>query len=191
MSGNVYSVYSAEGLDHQLRQSEIISNLVQPIFVPEQGEKPAGTMFRRHNFVVILSQDCDLLRDYESRVRGGEEILNEVLVYELEEAVTLRKRAALNSTLWKQIQPNNHERFHYLEPVPKETDLQCVGLPELLMDFRRYFSLPGREIERQLGLPSGARRRCRLEMPYREHLQTRYAFYCQRVGLPVPHTSPT
>jgi anti-sigma factor RsiW len=37
-----------------------------------------------HDFVVILSQDCDLLRDYESRLQSREEILNEVLMYELE-----------------------------------------------------------------------------------------------------------
>ncbi len=188
--GLAYPSYSTEGMDRQLRQSEIISNLTQPIYVPEQGEVPAGTSFRSHNFVVILSQDCDLLRDYEARFGDGQEILNEVLVCELEDAGTLRKRSGINSTLWKHIQPNNHERFHYLEPVPREADLGGVGIAELLLDFRRYFSLPAQEIERQLALSNGARRRCRLESPYREHLQTRYGFYSQRVGLPAPHTSP-
>ena len=71
----------------------------------------------------------------------------------------------MDTAIWKHIQPNNHERFHYLEPVPREADLGGVGTAELLLDFRRYFSLPAQEIERQLALSNGARRRCRLESP--------------------------
>jgi hypothetical protein len=57
----------------------------------------------------------------------------------------------------------------------------------MMLDFKRCFSLPAKEIYRQTALPDGAKRRCRLEMPYREHLQSRAAFYLQRVTLLLPH----
>jgi hypothetical protein len=37
---------------------------------------------------------------------------------------------------------------------------------------------------------NGAQRRCRLLVPYREHLQSRLAFYLQRVAIPEPHRLP-
>jgi hypothetical protein len=85
---------------------------------------------------------------------------------------------------WQPVIQNNNERFHFLADVPAALDHLGQGLPSLIMDFRRYFTLPGPEIYRQCGTTGGARRRCRLETPYREHLQHRAAFYLQRVALP-------
>jgi hypothetical protein len=59
----------------------------------------------------------------------------------------------------------------------------------MILDFKRCFTLPAHDIYRQINPSAGgsARRRSRLEMPYREHLQSRAAFYLQRVTLPLPH----
>jgi hypothetical protein len=164
-----------------LRQAEIISGLVQYEVNSATGEAPNVT----HEFCIILSQDCDLLRDYESRRAGNAAVLNGVLIYEAE--IIEQFRPKFNSGLWKPVRNNVDERYHLLEEVPVEKDLAGGGIPSLGIDFRRFFTMPSEEIERQCAAGGGAVRRCRMEAPYREHLQARAAFYLQRVMLPLRH----
>ncbi len=90
--------------------------------------------------------------------------------------------------IFKRIRQNKDDRYHFLEAIPPELDRQRQGLPQLIVDFRKYFTLPSDEIFRQCSFSKNpAMRRCRLEMPYREHLQSRAAFYLQRVMLPLDH----
>ena len=139
-------------------------------------------------YTIILAHDCDILRDYQSRAAGRPDIMNGLLIYELETEKEARADdrpgGKINSALWRQIEINNHERYHRLAEVPPESDNAGLGLPVLLIDFRKYFTLPAREIERQVRLDNGATRRCCLSSPYREHLQLRAAFYFQRIVLP-------
>ena len=137
-----------------------------------------------HEFCIILSQDCDLLRDYELRKNGAMPALNGVLIYEAASLDQFRDKIN-NSGIWKNIRINTHERYHLLEGVPAEHDVARRGLPSLGIDFRRFFTMPAEEIERQCARPDGAKRRCRIEAPYREHLQARAASYLQRVMLPL------
>jgi hypothetical protein len=138
-----------------------------------------------HPYSVILTQDCDLLRDYESRNGGSSRPLSSALLYIAEPAKDV-KGAIGGSDLWKRVIANNNERYHLLSQVPQESDLLGQGVPNLLLDFREFFTLSPVEIYRQCSVGQ-AQRRCRLEMPYREHLQSRAAFYFQRVMLPEPH----
>lgn len=167
---------------NELRQSEVISNVSQYSFDPVASE---GIRTSRP-YVVILSQDCDLLWDFEARTQDRPRELIGVLIYEAEPPGQVRARLPGGDIL-RRIQRHGEERYHLLPSVPPEFDLLGLGLPELIIDFRRYFTVPADELYRQLSIPGddGARRRCRLEMPYREHLQSRAAFYFQRVGLPV------
>src|SRR5260370_13788987 len=130
-------------------------------------------------------QDCDLLWDYEGR-RQGVPQLNEVRVYEAETIEQFRPKLR-GSDVWRRVRENREERYHFLEAIPKEQDILNQGIPDLAIDFKRFFTMPAVEIERQIGHENGAKRRCRLEMPYREHLQARAAFYFLRVMLPQPH----
>ena len=54
-------------LANELRQGEIISGLAQYFYDPKNSEVERIV----HPFSVILSQDCDLLRDFESRKAEG------------------------------------------------------------------------------------------------------------------------
>lgn len=135
-----------------------------------------------HYFAIILSQGCDLLWDYEAAAKGESAELNGVLVYELEPAEKARAKIK-GKDIWKRIRQNKDERYHFLEAAPAALDLCREGLPDLMLDFKRCFSLPAKEIYRQTAQPNAAKRRCRLEMPYREHLQG----YLQRVTLLLPH----
>lgn len=176
-------IYTHEGLSRELRQAEILTNLDQYVFEAQTGE----VMVINHPFVVVLSQDCDLLWDYDATEAGKAGELNEVLLYEVEVAENARKKLP-GSDIWRRVKGNRDERYHLLEAVPAECDLCGEGMPTLVIDFKRYFTLPAKEIYRQIGAADRpAIRRCRLNAPYKEHLQTRVAFYMQRVGLARPH----
>lgn len=173
--------YTTANLSGELRQSEIITNLVQFTFHPPTGE----AIETLQPYAIVLSQDCDLLWDYQARKAGKSRDLNGVLVYELEPEDIIRAKLP-GSDILRRIRRHSEERYHLLEAVPKELDLLQQGIPSLIIDFRRCYTLPADEVYRQcaLGGESGATRRCRLETPYREHLQCRAAFYLQRVALP-------
>lgn len=180
-------IYTTGEVGRELRQCEIISDVVQYVYRPAEGAADAI----RHPLVIVMSQDCDLLWDYESQSQPDKHPnLNGILLYELHPAAEYRGRVP-GSDVWRRVLQNKDDRYHFLEAVPPAKDLLGQGFPEMVIDFKRYFTAPPDEIYRQCALTdaSGARRRCRLEMPYREHLQSRAAFYLQRVMLPLGHKS--
>jgi hypothetical protein len=176
-------VYTSGGIGRELRQGEIITNVAQYTYDPVTGR--ARELY--HAYVLVAAQDCDLLQDYDDHNKGGQAYLNEILIYEVEGADEFRVARSVASKDWRLITQNRDDRYHYLEEAPSDLDLVGIGLPSLIIDFKRYFSISPKELYRQADLAHGARRRCRLEAPYREHLQTRAAFYLQRVMLPLSH----
>jgi hypothetical protein len=174
-------IYTILDMAREIRQAEIITDLAQYTYDPEE-----GAVETLHKFAIVLSQDCDLLWDYEAAAKSEPAELNGVLVYELETAEDARTKIN-GRDIWKRMRQNKDERYHFLELVPATLDLLGQGLPDMMIDFKRCFTLPAKEIYRQTKIDGGARRRCRLEMPYREHLQARAAFYLQRVTLLLSH----
>jgi hypothetical protein len=170
--------YVKSNADRELRQSEIITNLSQFIYDPET-EQVAKEPYA---YAIILTQDCDLVRDFEAGRDGKALVLSGVLIYPLQNAADARP--LLPGVRWQPVTQNNNERFQFFPEIPSECDCLGEGLPALLMDFRRYFTIPGPEICRQTKVAAGAKRRCYLNTPYWEHLQIRAAFYFQRVALP-------
>lgn len=150
-------------------------------FDPESGEVEAAT----HPYCVVLSQDCDLLRDYEDRRDAKPSPLNGVLIFLARPAADLKDM--VNGGIRKRIVQNDDQRYHVMEAVPAASDAHGEGIPALVIDFRRFFTMPAKVLYHQCNLEGGAKRRCVLSMPYKEHLQSRLAFYLARVALPVPH----
>jgi hypothetical protein len=177
-------IYACTELDRELRQAEIISGLKQHSYDSSTDEL-VDTL---HPYSIIISQDCDLLWDYEARRNGKPPILNGVLICEIWAA---DKKGALlaGGDVWRRVKHNKDERYHFLEAAPAEQDAIKQGVPELVVDFKRYFTLPPDEIFRQLQGENPAARRCRLLAPYKDHLQSRVSFYLQRVMLPRDHES--
>ena len=175
--------YAIDDPTRELRQSEILTGLVQNEYdlTSVAGD---GVRQRSHEYAVVCSQDCDLLRDYEARTAGTPTTINGVLIYEAEPADQARERSGLSSKEWKRVRQNKDERYHYLPEVPAGLDRLAVGLPALILDFRRFFTMPPDVIYGQVEQRQTAQRRCRLETPFREHLQARLAFYLLRVALP-------
>lgn len=179
------ATYTISDPGRELRQSEIISNLIQYSYTPESGE----VIETPHTFAIVLTQDCDLLRDYEARKDNKAPVLNGVLLFELLPVDVIRPKLP-GGDIFRRIKRHSEDRYHYLEAVPKEQDLIGQGLSDAIIDFRRYYTISAPEIYRQCQLAEGAKRRCQLNIPYREHLQNRAAFYLQRVALPDPDLPP-
>jgi hypothetical protein len=174
-------VYTTEGLANEFRQAEILSNVTQSIWNQTTEELEV----REHPFAIILTQDCDLLWDYEQRAKGQEGKLDSILLYTCELAHDVRATIG-GRDIWKRIIQNNNERYHLLEAAPAHHDLRTEGMGAIVIDFKSFFTLTPEDLYAQCEAQA-AQRRCRLEMPYREHLQCRAAFYFQRVTLPTPH----
>jgi hypothetical protein len=91
----------------------------------------------------------------------------------------------MDSKTWKRVKFNKDERYHFLAGVPVSADLQGEGLPELALDFKKYFTIPADVVYWQVSIL--AKRRCFLMPPYAEHLSARFFSYQSRIGLPLDH----
>ncbi|WP_428488288.1 hypothetical protein [Rhodopila sp.] len=180
--------YSAAGISNEIRQAEIMSNVARQIYT-FRDDNSAAVIEIYYPYVIVLSQDCDLLRDYEERANRRSSAVNGILLYEARPAAEMKQIIPPGRDVWKAVIQNNHERYHYLEEIPSRSDQSATGIPDLIVDFRRFFTLSPQEIYRQIEMAS-MKRRCMLLPPYKEHLQTRAAFYFQRVTLPSPHQTP-
>jgi hypothetical protein len=184
-----YNSYCGVDTTRELRQGEIISNLTYYAIGareddPTQVETTAGTL----SFAIIFTPDCDLLQDYKSRLARGSHVLFNVLLFGAEEALKAKDRIKFNSKEWGHVVNNEMERFHYMKSIKTDEDKLGQGLPDLVVDFKRYFTLQPQEIYRQCRAAgtTKAHRRCRLSDLWREDLQRRGMSYMQRVGLPDP-----
>jgi len=137
-----------------------------------------------------VTQDCDLLWDFNERQkedRASHKLLPSTLLCEVHTADELRGRNRIDSDSWRRVRENKDERFHYLRGVRPEEDALRQGLPNLAVDFKRYFSIPTDELYAQLRAEDGAHRRTHLLSPYLEHFCSRFAYFQQRVALPEDH----
>lgn len=176
-------VFSRADASCEFRQAEILSGVTEYVYDPQTSEVEAAT----HPYCVVLSQDCDLLRDFEDRKEDRPSPLNGVLIFLARPASDLRDMVK-GSDIRKRIIQNNDERYHVMEATPVDADASGEGIPALVIDFRRFFTMPAKTLYYQCGLEAGAKRRCVLSIPYKEHLQSRLAFYLARVALPSPHS---
>jgi hypothetical protein len=164
-----------------------------------------------HPFAMILSQDCDLEWDESARrhiesagpppaIGQGRidwnkadkdartKLMDGVLICVAEEESVVRLTSALPSKQWQFAQSNQHERYHFLRPGAPDVDLEGVGFPSLVLDFKRYFTIPPEELRRRCALtgttPGRAHRRSVLASPYLEDVSTRFHHFQARVALP-------
>lgn len=162
----------------ELRQGEILSGITRYDFDGEtNGVQPVMI-----EFCITLNQDCDLLQDYNKRADGGA-ALEHFLLAEAQLASSVKTKTA--NDIWRRISQNQDARYQTFSPIAPEADMSGRGIGSLLVDFRSIFSIPGRDLYRQLG--EGAIRRAYLDDLYRENFQLRLASYLSRVMLPEPH----
>ena len=183
---------TAEDASAPLRQGEILTGVLQfRLDLAAVGADEVSGRLLRHAFVVVMTQDCDLDQDFRVRSEGkaNDKLLPGILFCEVATAQELFGRIKqTNVKLWDRIKINKDERFHFLQKVEPACDRLQEGLPELAIDFKRYFTLPTEEIYKRIEIGE-ARRRCLLVSPYLEHLSSRFAHFLSRVALPEDHFS--
>lgn len=162
-------------------------------------------------YVMIMSQDCDLEWDHTARrhietagippVHGQArrdwdqahkdaraKLMEGVLLCVAEEESVVRVSSALPAKQWQFAESNQHERYHFLRAGAAGVDYEGLGFPPLVLDFKRYFTIPGEELSRRAALtgaaPGRAQRRAALASPYLEDVASRFFRFQSRVALP-------
>lgn len=196
-------VYRPASKGGKLRQTEIISDFVE--YRPEINFDGAGKAIDakvrqiEHPYCIIASQDCDLEQDFKERdkqeVASSSTVptilicplmLAEEMVKQIEPSNIGEKKRA-TTTDWRITKQNKSTRYHFFQKVKPEEDSEEKGLPELGCDFKRFFAVETSEVYRQVG--STAKRRCVMNVPYRDHFSDRFANYLSRIALPGEHLS--
>ena len=186
MATSIYQCSPA--LDVCLRQGEILSGLIRFTLDPTKiGESEPSVVRVEYPYAVVLSQACDLEQDFRGRQEGKPPQLPDVLFCQLPTAQDL-KASCPSPDIWKRVKQNKDERYHFLENIPLDCDRAGAGIPELGIDFKRYFTLPTTEVYQWLKR-GDTQRRSVICSPYLEHLSSRFAYFLSRVGLPHDHVS--
>lgn len=194
MSSPTYR-YRRACLEGALRQGEIVSNVIQGKVTPNTiGTRAPVIVPVRHEFAVVVSQDCDLDWDWDARQKGEQQdgkkemerknkLLSSVLFCEAQPKKALRTERGYNSGERRKIIKNERERFHFLEKLEAESVSLGDGIPDLAIDFKRCFSLPPDEVYFRLDSQE-IQRRFLLNHPYLHDLMTRFWYFQCRVALP-------
>lgn len=181
-----------------LRQGEILSNVVQVSVLPESVDTALPKVKRvPHDYAIVITPECDL--DWDFKAQQGNEsqgkLIPNILLCAVVFASDIAKRINEDRPLskrfetrtpWERTTQNKEERYHFLEKIDSTQDLEGEGIRSLGIDFKDFFTLPTdflySSIDRGL-----TRRRCRLIRPYNDHLNSRFAYFQSRIGLPEDH----
>jgi hypothetical protein len=152
---------TSRGADCCLRQGEILSNLIQlQLIVQTLGNQPRVEPLL-HPYALVLTQDCDLEQDFNARQRqvAADKLIPSVLFCEVvtaEELFGLIRQT--NKKLWDRIRINKDEHYHFLQQAEPACDTLQQGLPELALDFKRYFTIPTEEVYKRIEIREAQRR---------------------------------
>lgn len=181
---------SGEYID-RIMQGDIISNVeyIEEVVEKEGVIKISKIIFP---FVVVLTQDCDLTWDYETRkqFKGNQDkYLFSVIVaplYNYEHFIAGDHLSELNRVMAtisrkpdktdnKNLRHNETPRYHYLE-FDKN-----VQITNSVVDFKHYFTVNIEHLQKH----KKTNFVCSLSPLFRERLSQRFANYLSRIGLPV------
>ncbi|GAG13585.1 unnamed protein product, partial [marine sediment metagenome] len=141
-------------------------------------------------FFVVLTQSCDLDRDFKDRnkcrTEKRDKYIQSILVCPAYIADLVRHGKHLegddlimenyNHHKWPIIKKNNNARYHFLE---KNDEL---GLPNLVIDFKQYYTIATHILYKLYKIHYVGS----LKPLFREDLSQRFASYLSRIGLPMP-----
>ena len=192
---------SPDGNGKALRQGEILTNVIELQIEPKSiisvdDDSTYNVNPVAHPFAIIVSQDCDLEQGYNFRVHKKGNLrhdLPSILFCQAEDVDEFRKsdlyRSLFSSSTFQNNFTNNDVlRYHFIQEIPAEQDAQDCGLPELGIDFKRYFTIPTCEVYRRIKL-GHTKRRSVLESPYRDHFSRRFFNFNSRIALPEEYES--
>ena len=183
-------IYRPSPNEGALRQGEILANVIELRVTIDSLKAGGSPDLSRiiHPYAMVVSQDCDLAQDFIEREKDQKKVsrlIPSILFCQVIDAATLK--STVDGRTWDRVKINKDERFHFLQTIRPDQDKEHQGLPELGIDFKRYFSIPTEEV--YFRLQSEIKRRCVFFSPYLEHLSTRFYYFQSRVALPLDHVS--
>lgn len=181
-----------------LRQGEILFNVVQVSLYPDTLDTGAPRIERStHRYAIVVTPDCDLDWDFKAQhgIANQAKIVPNIVLCAVMFSSDLAKlinddmkpgKKFETRTPWKRTTQNREERYHFLEKIDGTLDLQGKGTRSLGIDFKRFFTIPTKILYASIdnGLTF---RMCRLVQPYSDHLNSRFAYFQSRIGLPEDH----
>lgn len=173
----------------RFRQGDFLRDLVVTESISVEGDEGAFQE-RQLPYCVILSQDCDLEHDFNSRSKetrlNHDKFLPSILLSPAYRAEEFRQGEHLKelglamerfgSDNWKRVKGNQTYRYHFVE---RSMDFQ---FPDLVIDFKHFFTVPRDVFYREFETCYLAS----LANLFREDLSNRFAYYLSRIGLPEP-----
>ena len=161
----------------------------------EYDEKEDNLDFSIIDYAFVLSQECDLKWDYEghnfTKIKYNQ-FLNSVLCCPAYRSLDLREGTYFDqdeteikmhyfgkedSTSWKHVKQNSNPRYHFL----RQFKVNEITIPELVLDFKHYYSVP-RDLFYHYR--KKAIYKARLNVPFRELVSQRFAYFISRIGEP-------
>jgi hypothetical protein len=137
-------------------------------------------------YVLVMTQDCDLLSDYrliEKKDNVLDQKILSTLVVPLYNAEHLWKGEHVSDLNYNaniigskdkdKIKKNLIPRYHFIQFPPK------AKLANMVIDFKHYFSITSSFLKDNLD-----KRVCSIAGLFREDISHRFSFYLSRIGLP-------
>jgi len=186
MESNVKSQYVRHDLS-RICQGDILRDIVYPLIISfHEEEIDAETIILPYS--VVITQDCDLDRDFKNRntpdSNSHDKYLQSILISPAYLAAPFKEGSHLNefgltmeripSKDFKKIKENKNDRYHYLT---YNTDLQ---VPELVIDFKHYYTISRDSLYEEYHSHYLAT----MNELFRERLSQRFANFISRIGLP-------
>jgi len=140
-------------------------------------------------FVIVLTQDCDLAQDFDSRAKKNnqDKILISVIIAPLYNAehvfrgehlsmLKLQMQEINGKTRPRLLKQNQLPRYHYLE-MKEDEDVPIVAS---VIDFKHYFTVNKNYL---LNIKKN-NYICRVNELYRENISQRFCNFLSRIALP-------
>ena len=135
-------------VDLRLFQGEIISNLLRlRLDLASLGTSAPVMQKEVYEYAILLTQNCELDQDFKARNAKNkpDKLIPNMLFCQLSTAEQLSGTVG-GSDIWKRVRQNKDERYQFLQKVDVACDTLQQGLPELAIDFKRYFTIPTEEV---------------------------------------------
>lgn len=184
-----YKISASSASDH-IHQGEFLQNVNVPEFTivetaVDGTALTAGFASVRHQFMMVVSPECDLLSDFLERQKPIQDqrrspTIPEILVCDLYTRSELELSAGINSGLWKWIKTLQHPRYHYFEEFKNGTN---QVLPEMAADFQ-FVSGISTTMLYSLIENNQATRTAILNEPYRQQFVHRLTSWLGKVDVP-------
>ena len=189
-SDNILSPYNRHTLE-RFHQGDILRNIevVESVYAQdEEANRELRLQKKELEYAIIITQECDLEQDIKFRLnqnrKTDDKFIHSILLIPAYPAARVKGGThiekvvmqSFGSDQWNLVKHNRDYRYHYF------TGLLDYQVPELVADFKHYFTIPRETIYNHYR--NVKQYVASLSELFRENLSIRFAQYLARIGLP-------